>query len=510
LIDCNGDRASSSGNVEATADSGLVSYVSSAGVVDIYDYTLPSTAGPHSVVFTWGNSFDPFLCSKKIAFNCLDVTGHGFPTLGLPRIAPGADCYGLINTSAPTHADIRIVTNLNDSGTGSLRAQLGANRTIVFDVAGWITTASELFVGYASLTILGQTAPGMGVGLRCGTGAHNLLNAGNANEVRIEHMRLAPGDSGPDGNVDPFRIENSNANAAFKLLFKHCHLYWGRDQLGSIYYSSRDVVLDRCILGPTLDSMNSRGLIVGGGGAGTYCDRVAVTRSLITRCNQRLPVFQGDGNYTLSGSVVAANESEGTTLQCPSNIQQTNIFDVRYLNNLHGLSRGEIMIWLNGGTGFEIYLDNCSSDNGEVNRDLVHAINIPGFATYQQYDVSDPQGYYRSSQVGVPHNVPRISDPMTILPLVGPTPNRRDAQSLRMVNSINSGNQGSDVSVAAAGGYPGLGNGPSRMDITRADLTTAQWRLDCGMPDSDDARTLLDARGVPYIEHFFHKLCLDS
>ena len=82
------------------------------------------------------------------------------------------------------------VTNLADSGPGSLRAAVesAGARTVVFRVDGTIRLLSPLRVRNSYLTIAGQTAPGEGI---CLSGYGLIIEA---NHVIVRYLRVRPGD----------------------------------------------------------------------------------------------------------------------------------------------------------------------------------------------------------------------------------------------------------------------------------------------------------------------------
>lgn len=78
---------------------------------------------------------------------------------------PGAQGWGRFAKGARNSANpiVYHVTNLNDSGTGSLRDAVSQpNRIVVFDVSGVIKLSSRI-VFSNNLYVAGQTAPGEGV-----------------------------------------------------------------------------------------------------------------------------------------------------------------------------------------------------------------------------------------------------------------------------------------------------------------------------------------------------------
>jgi hypothetical protein len=170
-------------------------------------------------------------------------------TLGLSQVAaaqgppviPGGSGFG-INTPAGRGGQIMRVTNLNDSGAGSLRACVTASgpRICVFEVSGAIWLSGVLRVNNPNLTIAGQTAPSPGIELRNG----GMLIT--ASDVLVRHIRIRVGDdpSGPDfENRDALQVEGTGGQLTQNVVIDHSSISWSTDELSTLYYDWDNVVL---------------------------------------------------------------------------------------------------------------------------------------------------------------------------------------------------------------------------------------------------------------------------
>ena len=169
-----------------------------------------------------------FLKTFRFAFVILALLlGTSCTAIKLPQqevlAFPGAQGYGRFAIGGRGGQVIR-VTNLSDSGPGSLRQAIEAEgaRTIVFGVSGYIDLQSELNVENGYVTIAGQTAPGDGITLR-----RHSLNV-RADHVIVRYIRSRPSAAAKVG-TDAISIYRGH-----NIIIDHCSTSWGTDETLSI------------------------------------------------------------------------------------------------------------------------------------------------------------------------------------------------------------------------------------------------------------------------------------
>ncbi|MDW7691901.1 pectate lyase [Flammeovirgaceae bacterium SG7u.111] len=205
---------------------------------------------------------------------------------------PTAEGYGKFSKGGRGGA-VYEVTNLNDSGKGSLREACEAEgaRTVVFRVSGTIILDSPLSIKHPYITIAGQTAPGDGICIR-----KYPLTIG-ADHVIIRYLRVRFGDeSGTDSDAISSRYTKH-------IILDHVSASWSVDECLSIYHCD-SITVQWCIISESMSQSNhvkgSHGFGgIWGSNNGTY------HHNLLAHHSSRNPrMASGSGNTDYRNNVI--------------------------------------------------------------------------------------------------------------------------------------------------------------------------------------------------------------
>ncbi|MGC4093199.1 MAG: hypothetical protein QM756_35990 [Polyangiaceae bacterium] len=186
-----------------------------------------------------------------------EITSGNVATLGQtwyfrPRhlAFPGAEGYGRFARGGRGGVVVH-VTNLNDTGAGSLRDAVETDRgprTIVFDVGGIIKLASRLVVNDNYVTVAGQTAPGKGIVVRAAP-----FGAAGQHDLIIQNVRVRLGSGTTYDGMGLTGSEHS--------IVDHCSISWTIDE-GFSSRGAKNITLQRTMISECLnaaDHTNSSG-----------------------------------------------------------------------------------------------------------------------------------------------------------------------------------------------------------------------------------------------------------
>lgn len=155
---------------------------------------------------------------------------------------PGAEGYGRFAIGGRGGRVIK-VTNLNDSGLGSLRAAVEAKgpRIVLFDVSGRIVLQNRLGVRPPYLTLAGQTAPGKGICI-----SNYNLGLSGTHDAILRFLRVRPGDTA-GVTLDGMGMAGSDHS-----IIDHCSISWSHDEAFSSR-GAKNITLQRTLISEALN-----------------------------------------------------------------------------------------------------------------------------------------------------------------------------------------------------------------------------------------------------------------
>lgn len=176
---------------------------------------------------------------------------------------PGAEGYGRFSQGGRGGA-IVAVTNLADSGPGSLRACVEAQgaRNCIFAVGGIIRLKTPIMVmeDNSYLSILGQTAPGGGILLTIDQvnkkNSHTPLIVKNARDIIIRHIRIRPRMQNSVKNVDALTVESST-----RVYVDHVSGSWATDENFNSHANTTELTVANSLFGEGLNKHSKCALL---------------------------------------------------------------------------------------------------------------------------------------------------------------------------------------------------------------------------------------------------------
>ena len=247
------------------------------------------------------------------------------PPLGTGlRAFPEAEGFGAY-TVGGRGGKVLFVTNLNDSGPGSLRAavETPGPRTVIFKVGGVIELKKAIQIKEPYLTIAGQTAPGDGI---CLKGATDTLTLLNTHDVIVRYLRVR---TGYTGDREANQGDCISAYSSENFILDHCSTSWGTDETLSCTLTCDRYTVQWCVIAEGLDFYgHSMGSILGGDRSTWHHNLIAHNRTRnprfagVSRCDYRNNVIYDWGDTSGYGDFRAVNYVNNYLKPGPSTTQK--------------------------------------------------------------------------------------------------------------------------------------------------------------------------------------------
>ena len=436
------------------------------------------------------------------------------PELDYVPSFPGAEGHGS-RTRGGRGGKVIAVTNLHDSGPGSLRDAIEAEgpRIVVFRVSGTIDLKSTLSITHPYITIAGQTAPGDGVAIK------RYPLSIDADEVILRYLRVRLGDeTGDDADAISSRYRKN-------IIVDHVSASWSVDEVLSIYHCEDATVQWSVISESLYDSAHVKGTHGFGGIWG--CDRGTYHHNLLAHHTSRNPrLASGAGHTDLRNNVIynwGFHSTYGGEKQQVGN-PNFNFTTVNMVANY--------------------YKPGPATESGAVRHRIVSPSSREGASDFGQWYVADnymvgepkvsadnwaggvqPQGgdtHIKVLKLAAPWDAMPIRQQTAeeayrlVLQHAGASLPKRDSIDARIIEEVRTGTarfgetfggggKGIINSPAAVGGWPHLASRPAPPD-TDGDGMPDPWESRHGLNAHDvaDGSKDLDGDGYTNVEEYLN------
>jgi len=376
------------------------------------------------------------------ALRSLSTTFGGWtPVPPLPAF-PGAEGAGM-NTLGGRGGDLYFVTNLNDSGAGSLRDGIAtapaSGRTILFNVSGTIALNSNLTVNKPRITIAGQSAPGGGICLK------NWSLRVDANDIIIRHIRSR---LGTDANREDDAITVWNG---INVILDHCSASWSVDEVLSSTGKTDNLTTQWCYVTEALDnSIHSKGPHGYGSIVASYLPgRLSWHHNLYAHNQSRNP---RPGSY--DGSIIQFDFRNNVLYNwgffCGYSAGSPEATDMNYVGNylIKGPGSTTDSAFRGGGPSTRIFQ---SGNKIDLNKNATFDGTDTGWSMFS--------GTYTQQTTAFDFNQTTTTESadlalQRVLSQVGAMPWNRDTKDSAIATNVIAGTGGFVDSTSEAGGYP--------------------------------------------------------
>ncbi|WP_248924448.1 Ig-like domain-containing protein [Paenibacillus hamazuiensis] len=427
------------------------------------------------------------LLSAALLAAAVPVQANDTPATPDPLPAfPGAEGGGMYTTGG-RGGEVYEVTNLNDSGPGSLRDAVSqGNRTVVFRVSGTVMLESPLNITGSNLTIAGQTAPGDGIAVG------NYPTYLKADNVIIRYMRFRMGDKSPS-DADAFTIDNRK-----NIILDHCSFSWAIDE----------------VLSPQgVDNLTVQWSIVG----------EALHMSRHEKGRHGFGGLWGAGNNTYHHNILVHNSSrnprfKGRTEEDKRNLDYRNnvVYNLNYKTAYGGNSANINMINNYNKYGPDTVLDKRDlvlDEVGDIGNWYISGNYIDGSPSVT---ADNWLGVHDFTSGNV-----KLAEPVPAAPVTTHTPEetydlvlggagailpKRDSVDARIVADIRNRTGRQINSQSEVGGWPELKSGPVPADSDH-DGMPDDWETPHGLNPGDAAdRNGIAANGYTNLENYLNSI----